>query len=265
MIYNTVNHYKHSDDTPQRIIKKIIQDRNISFEKFSNLYFKALYNIGIPKARYIPMRNNVLKQIRGKGVIKYDLFKFIIEDVLGEKLPDDPDLIESLLFNGNLKKIKIGQKVGKWTVLSLDHPDNSKRGDGYKYICKCDCGTIRSVTGNNLRSQHSKSCGCVTTQRIIDNNFKHGLAHKGVYKSWNAMIQRCTNKNHKNYHHYGGRGITVCERWLNSVKNFYEDMGERPKGLTLDRINVNGNYEPGNCRWATNKEQANNKRIHIVQ
>src|SRR5206468_1663320 len=81
-----------------------------------------------------------------------------------------------------------------------------------------------------------------------------------TYRSWYAMKARCTNSNHTSYHHYGGRGITVCERWLNSFEAFLTDMGDRPEGTSLDRIDVNGNYEPSNCKWSTPSEQANNKR-----
>lgn len=94
-------------------------------------------------------------------------------------------------------------------------------------------------------------------------HFKHGHRKGGKsreYMSWQAMVCRCTNHNREYFKHYGGRGITVCDRWLNSFVDFLADMGPRPEGMTLDRINVDGNYEPGNCRWATAKEQTNNKR-----
>jgi len=135
---------------------------------------------------------------------------------------------------------------------------------GRNWECLCICGNTRTAPVNFLRSGHIQSCGCLQPDRREEAVLVHGHNRRGVisreYKSWNMMLQRCTNQNYTYYHNYGGRGITVCERWRDSFAAFYEDMGERPTGMSLDRINNDGNYEPGNCKWSDSHSQLLNTR-----
>ena len=127
------------------------------------------------------------------------------------------------------------------------------------WVCKCECGKITLVSRSHLLGGGVKSCGCKKYK------IKHGHCvgkkyRSKTYRSWEAMIRRCTKKSDIKFKHYGGRGIKVRDRWL-KFEHFLEDMGERPEGLTLDRINNDGNYELENCRWATYKEQNKNRRL----
>jgi hypothetical protein len=131
-----------------------------------------------------------------------------------------------------------------------------------RYLCQCDCGEVRVVFGGNLRYGISQSCGCLR-QELLTAPRKHGMSERGnrTYQSWMSMKNRCSNPQWHAYERYGGRGITVCARWLgpDGFVNFFADMGERPPEMTLDRIDVDGNYTPSNCRWATPLEQRHNR------
>lgn len=159
-----------------------------------------------------------------------------------------------------------GNRFGRLTVLSFDSFAVNHNG---KWLCVCDCGKNKIVYSNNLRRGLSLSCGCLNKERTSQSSMTHGQSKPKQwtpeYSIWAGMIQRCTNACARNYADYQGRGIAVCDRWR-SFENFFSDMGKRPtENHSLDRINNDGNYEPGNCRWATRLQQAQNKRSnHIV-
>ena len=135
-------------------------------------------------------------------------------------------------------------------------------GNRLAYVCTCDCGERICVVGHRLRSGQTKSCGCLKDDVQRARLIQHGHYNSPTYKSWSGMIQRCTNQKNLRYRDYGGRGITVCERWRN-FKKFLEDMGERPAGLTLDRIDNDKGYFLDNCKWATYFEQCHNRRPYV--
>lgn len=151
----------------------------------------------------------------------------------------------------------VGKKFNKLLVLR----DSGLRGarDRIKYVCLCDCGNESIVFGEPLRSGHTKSCGCDKSIKMT----KHGMYGTPTYRSWDKIIQRCNNPNNDAYKYYGGRGIGVCDEWLD-FSNFFKDMGERPKGTTIERLDSNGWYRKDNCKWATVHEQLNNTSRNIV-
>lgn len=153
-----------------------------------------------------------------------------------------------------------GQRFGRLVVLARDH---DRAGSGAYWHCRCDCGGEKSVRSYALRTGATQSCGCLKREGIIARSTKHGLlTRKGrspTYNTWLNMIRRCTKTDDPRYPDWGGRGITVCERWLD-YPAFLADMGERPPGMSIERINNDHGYEPGNCRWETYARQQRNTR-----
>jgi len=165
-------------------------------------------------------------------------------------------------------KIEPGDQFNRLTVISLSRKD--KHGNLY-WLCKCNCGNQVVVRAGNLRTNHTKSCGCFMKERskeiCIERNLKHGLSDTRLYNIWCNIKERCSNPNNPDYiKWYGQRGIDICEEWKDDFQTFYDwsiNNGYRDD-LTIDRIDNDGNYEPSNCRWVTMKEQCANRRKKVV-
>lgn len=163
--------------------------------------------------------------------------------------------------NNSVPNDLTGKKFGRWNVLK--RASNHKRQS--TYLCKCDCGTEKIVLASSLIQGLSVSCGCYHIDKLKEQQTTHGLTNTRIYRIYHNIIQRCTNQNNNRYKDYGGRGIKVCEEWKDDFQAFYDwaIATGYSDDLTIDRIDVNGNYEPSNCRWATMKTQRNNKRNSI--
>lgn len=205
-------------------------------------------------------RWTVIKYVYTKNRIAYWLCKCSCGN---EKIVGGPTLRKGdsqscgCLHKDNLRKKRIdlhGQKFGRLTVLSRA----KNRKQFTMWLCKCDCGNEVVVSTNALLVGHSTSCGCKREENF--NSYKHGKSYSNLYRRWLGMKSRCLNKNNARYKNYGGRGITICDEWLdkeNGFMNFYNwaIANGYKKELSIDRINVDGNYEPSNCRWITLQEQ----------
>lgn len=150
------------------------------------------------------------------------------------------------------------QVFGRLTV--VERTENSKTGKT-RWRCKCDCGNITTPYATDLRRQNTKSCGCLNKEATTKRNFIHGMSHSSEHNIWWAMVQRCYNPKDQAFSRYGGRGITICNEWRTDFMAFFNHIGPRPsKNYSIERVNNNKGYKPGNVKWGTRIEQSNNKR-----
>lgn len=159
-----------------------------------------------------------------------------------------------------MNKFNISERFGRLIVLEYI----GKIKGRHMVRCVCDCGKIKTYILSNIKNGHTKSCGCLIKDNKKPRTIKHGQYKTSEFKAWQSMIQRCYNTNSHNFKLYGGRGITVCDKWRDSFESFLQDIGKKPsKKHQLDRINNNANYTPDNCRWSTPQQNSNNRRNTI--
>lgn len=193
------------------------------------------------------------------------------------KSQDDINNKHNILDNLKGKYIDLtGLTFGRLKVINLDHKTHYKWGTIIYWKCKCSCGNEKIIRGLDLKNGKTKSCGCILKEKREANkgskeqpkkhligNTKHGLHHTRIYKIWQGLKKRCYNKNYRDYKYYGGKGVIVCDEWLNDVKVFYNwaiNNGYK-ENLSIDRISSDGNYSPENCRWADSHIQGINQKI----
>lgn len=181
------------------------------------------------------------------------------------KLSELPHVKMGRAAAGPKTQVKEGDVFRYLTVVSR-HPSKS-----YSWICRCVCGVLKTIRKDSLYRGATLSCGCRKGEMVSKRLTRHGCSKSTKstksreYTTWECIKARCLNENNHSYHRYGGRGITICDRWKDSFESFLADMGARPSGHSIDRINNDGNYEPGNCKWSTRQEQQGNRcTSHLI-
>lgn len=190
------------------------------------------------------------------------------------ELPLRGEIIQSFGFSHDTRQgrfyfevgmsIQVGTVIGRLAVVNIFRKNNHAWCE-----CLCSCGKNKIVRLSSIKDGYTRSCGCLASERMFKRNYKHGeciVKPSTEWLAWKSIKARCINRHHKSYKDYGGRGITICDRWIGSFENFLLDMGKKPHSkLQIDRINNDGNYEPSNCRWTTAKVNSNNRRKREVK
>lgn len=165
-----------------------------------------------------------------------------------------------------VKEVKVGVKIWGWTVLKEVPSNKNSSNRGKRFLCQCECGTVKEVAKNSLKSGKSKACGCTKNKKARERMAKHGMGKHPLYNTWKSMKNRCLNKNDKDYVRYGGRGITMNPDWADVkiyIKDMEDNLGERPNGMTVDRIDNDKGYYIENLRYANASQQSVNQRHAI--
>lgn len=211
--------------------------------------------------KYNKSRKNILKDCCNNSIYKnIKRRESLIKLFGGPSSWCDPLIRAKIKPRLNRYRDLTNQKFARLRVIKFAH----KKNRNIYWLCRCECGNEITCQSSHLLSKSIQSCGCLRQEMCALYSKKHGQHKTKTYHAWQSMLQRCYNKNHKSYHNYGGRGITVCKSWRESFLNFLKDMKEKPSGLSLDRVNNNGNYEPNNCCWSTPKRQAQNRNTNIL-
>ena len=230
LISDTIANPIYSDEL-HLIIWKILLDCRLSYGEFSERCFLALAGKDFSPIQLINRRNDFIKAITGRRKISYVMFKFIVCNIMGKHIPDDPILIQFEELNKIKENGLYGKVFGRLTV--IDYAGLTGVENRPSWLCKCSCNNELVVIAKSLISGNTTSCGCYKRDNTRKLMTTHGKKHTPEYSVWTSMKQRCINPNNEYYVNYGGRGITVCDRWRESFENFYEDMGDRPKVLQL--------------------------------
>jgi hypothetical protein len=271
---NLKSKFPKRDDRPKEDWDRIIEyytNNNVTYKEmkvmFSMTDFQCNFYLSHSKGKKDRKKyNNRLTEKEWKEIDEMYFVKNMSYEQLSESFNISTQTLMRRYKGSKVKDIKVGDKYGRFEIINLDVPSKKVNKQSRRRVeVKCECGTIKTILLFELTSGKIKSCGCYKKKSLGNTLGAKGNTERGLrtYRSWINMKRRCLNISSHNYPNYGGRGIKVCDRWLNreyGYINFKQDMGERPENTTLDRIDVNGNYEISNCRWADPQTQVVNQR-----